>query len=177
MNLDQVALVNEKDEVIGKKDKVEAHRGQGDLHRAISVFLFNSKGDLLIQQRSESKIVGALEWANTACGNVWPRESYLKCAKRRLKDELGIERVELEKMGKFRYQVEFENGFSEKEIDTVFAGLYEGSPTINSSEVRAVGWIDFEKFIAQSKQMAPWVAKILNNKKIKENLENYVSNI
>ena len=88
--LDQVTLVDEHDHQIGVMDKVEAHRGDGKRHRASSVFLFNKNGELLIQQRSKKKIVGALQWGNTCCGNVRPGESCEECALRRLREGLGI---------------------------------------------------------------------------------------
>jgi isopentenyl-diphosphate delta-isomerase len=169
-NLDQVTLVDANDNQIGSQDKIEAHRGDGQLHRAISVFLFDNKGKLLIQQRSNKKIVGALMWANTACGNVRPGESYLDCAKRRLKEELGIEEVGLSEVGKFQYQVSFDNGFSENEIDTIFVGRFLGEARPNPEEVSAIDWINFEDLLRDKKNYAPWVEKIMENSQIKNTI-------
>lgn len=171
--LDKVVLVNPNDEVVGSENVVEAHKGLGKLHRACSVFLFNNAGRTLIQKRSNKKIVAANQWANTACGNVRPNESYLGCAKRRLKEELGIERVGLSKVGKFQYQVSFNNGFSESEIDTVFVGNFTQEVNPNPDEVAAFKWIHFKQLLTEASAFAPWVSIILSQKNIKQNLANY----
>jgi isopentenyl-diphosphate delta-isomerase len=144
-HLDQVILVNEYDQEIGVLDKTEAHRGEGKLHRAISVFLYNSKGELLIQQRSKEKIVGALQWANTCCGNVRPGETYEACAERRLAEELGITCVHLEPAEIFMYQTPCNDEFSEHEMDHIFVGIYEGEVTPNPVEVETYKWIAFSE--------------------------------
>lgn len=162
MNLDQVILVDELDHEIGVMDKIEAHRGAGKLHRAISVFLFDSSGKLLIQQRSNKKIVGAGQWANTCCGNVRPGETYLDCATRRLREELGIiigrdeSLTRLQEVTKFQYQVKCNEEFSEYEMDTVFIGRYDGEVQPNPDEVSATKWIDLQEILSQ-KPLAPWV--------------------
>lgn len=138
--LDQVILVDENDQQIGTMDKVDAHRGDGLRHRAISVFLFNSEGKLLIQERSQKKIVGAGQWANTCCGNVRPTESYQECALRRLREELGITDVQINPIHKFEYHTRCNAEFSEFEIDTVFFGEYDGEVTPNPDEVARVEW-------------------------------------
>jgi isopentenyl-diphosphate delta-isomerase len=171
--LDRVVLVNADDEVIGSENVIETHKGLGKLHRACSVFLFNATGEVLIQKRSKKKIVAANQWANTACGNVRLGESYLDCAKRRLKEELGIEGVGLSKVGKFQYQVSFDNGFSENEIDTVFVGDFKGELKPNPDEVSEVGWIQFKQLLTAASNFAPWVSIILSQKNIKQNLANY----
>lgn len=172
-NLDKVVLVNELDEVIGQLDKVEAHLGSGKLHRAVSVFLFNQKGELLVQRRSQFKIVAARQWGNTICGNVRPGESYRDCAVRRLKEELGITGVELDKIGRLQYQVEFDNGYAENEIDTVFVGSFSGRTEPNPEEVSAIDWIEFEKLLSDGRIYAPWVEKIVRNEGVCEGLTEY----
>jgi isopentenyl-diphosphate delta-isomerase len=161
MNLDQVILVDELDQEIGVMDKIEAHRGAGKLHRAVSIFLFNAEGELLIQQRSSKKIVGAGQWANTCCGNVHPGETYLDCAIRRLCEELGIDGrgevpLALNVVTKFQYQVKCNEEFSENEKDTVFAGRYDGAIQPNPEEVSAIKWIDLQELLNQD-PLAPWV--------------------
>ncbi len=174
-NKDEVVLVDAQDEKVGVADKIRAHRGQGQLHRAVSVFLFNQEGKLLVQQRSKYKIVAASKWANTACGNVWPEESYLECAARRLKQELGIKKSDLDKLGKFRYHVEFENGFSEREIDTVFAGSWQKEPKPNPKEVQAVKWVELDKAVSacRKENWAPWLKHIFNQPEIFKSLKKY----
>ncbi len=184
-NLDKVILVNEQDEVVGQLDKVAAHLGSGQLHRACSVFLFNQDGELLVQRRSRFKIVAARQWGNTICGNVRPGENYRECAIRRLREELGVTGVELEEIGKFQYEVEFENGFSEREIDTVFAQKVDSSLklNLNPSEVEVVDWIELtgiegtNKKKGGSKKFAPWVFKILSQPEISQQLNQYVKQL
>lgn len=185
---DQVTLVNEQDEVIGALDKIEAHRGEGKLHRAISVFLFrkNSQSgevELLVQQRSDKKIVGAVQWANAVCGNVWPGESYEECALRRLKFELGIESdagekgvgeqvLEIQPVHKFQYHVQCNEEFSENEIDQVFAGWFDGSMKLNPDEVRETAWVSWkalENPLSREqleKSWVPWFEIMMSNQDI-----------
>lgn len=148
--LDQVTLVDAVDQPIGVMDKVAAHRGEGQRHRAISVFLFNAAGQLLIQQRSQFKIVGAGQWANTCCGNVRPTESYRECALRRLREELGITDVTIRPIHKFEYRTRCNAEFSEWEIDTVFVGEYAGPVSPNPKEVAAYEWRSGSQLLAET---------------------------
>lgn len=178
-NPDLVTLVTENDEVIGSMDKIEAHRGAGKLHRASSVFLFrkNNKNELelLIQKRSDKKIVGAGQWANTVCGNVLPEESYEDCARRRLNFELGIAEVEnLEDGSTFRYHAQCNEEFSENEIVHIFAGWFDGEVKLNKDEVAEIKWVEWESIAAQQITIAPWFKLFLNDPKVKSSLENYV---
>ncbi|NCN24372.1 MAG: isopentenyl-diphosphate delta-isomerase [Candidatus Pacebacteria bacterium CG10_big_fil_rev_8_21_14_0_10_42_12] len=173
--LDKVILVNQKDEVIGEMDKMDAHRGEGKLHRAISVFLFRKLGDdveLLIQQRSAKKIVGAHQWANTVCGNVRPGETYEVCARRRLEEELGIidPQLILTPAKKFQYQVKCNEEFSENEIDQIFTGWFDGELNINPDEVQKVDWISWQslqngKYADLEYNWAPWFVIMMESAK------------
>jgi isopentenyl-diphosphate delta-isomerase len=190
---DTVVLVNELDEVVGSMDKIEAHRGDGKLHRAISVYLFRKNPqtqqvELLVQQRSNKKIVGALCWANTVCGNVWPGESYEACALRRLDVELGItsdgsgKPIELQPVEKFQYQVKCNEEFSENEMDQVFVGWFSDSPSQNPDEVVGVEWVSWDALVDvqarknMQKNWAPWFDIMMENKKIVHSLESYIGN-
>lgn len=159
--LDQVVLVDQQDRPIGVADKTEAHRGEGKLHRAISVFLFNQHGELLLQQRSAKKITAKLLWANTCCGNVRPGETYKACAVRRLKEELGIVGVGLTKVTKFTYQVKCDDEFGEHEIDTVYMGRYDGEVYPNPEEVNGFRWMALEdlrvEMLESGNQFVPWL--------------------
>lgn len=177
-NNDQVTLVDEQDQVIGSMDKIEAHRGEGKLHRASSVFLFrkNSQGnsELLIQQRSNKKIVGAGQWANTVCGNVWPDESYEACARRRLQFELGIEeKIELQDVVTFRYQAKCNEEFSENEIVHIFVGWFEGEVSPNPDEVFTTQWIAWKEAISLPEKLdwAPWFKLFVKESGIVTELE------
>ncbi|MDA1080007.1 MAG: NUDIX domain-containing protein [bacterium] len=175
-HFDQVTLVDKNDKVLGAMDKLEAHRNGGVLHRAISVFLFRKKNDkveLLIQQRSAKKIVGAGQWANTACGNVRPTENYLECAQRRLREELGIIDPELvlQPGAKFQYQVACNPEFSENELDQVFVGWYDGEVRQNPEEVANTDWVLWQKlqdgkFEQLDYDWAPWFEIMLKRKEV-----------
>ena len=158
--VDQVILVDEHDHQIGVMDKMDAHRNGARLHRAISVFLYNENGELLIQQRSMKKIVGAGQWANTCCGNVRPGERYEDCARRRLREELGILDVQIAPGQKFQYFAECNEEFSEREIDQVFIGKYNGKVLPNPNEVQAIDYksiSDIKKDIIDKESLyAPW---------------------
>jgi isopentenyl-diphosphate Delta-isomerase len=120
----EVILVNEQDEQVGVMEKMEAHR-KGALHRAFSVFIFDSKGRMLLHQRSLEKYHGGLLWTNACCSHPMPGELTEQAAARRLKEEMGFS-TDLEKIFSFLYQAEVENGLTEHEYDHVFAGEYDG---------------------------------------------------
>ncbi len=166
MPLDRVILVNEDDELLGEMDKVEAHRGKGKLHRAISAYLFRKNKDnfeLLVQQRSKEKIVGAELWANTVCGNVRPGEDYRECADRRLFEELGIKKKAFEpvlsELYKFQYFVRCNEEFSENEIDQVFIGVIDGDLELdlNPEEVQKTTWISWNELLKALPEKPDWV--------------------
>ena len=133
MKEETVILVNDKDEPIGRCEKMEAHRA-GLLHRAVSVFIFNSKGQLLLQQRASTKYHGAGLWTNTCCTHPRQEETNEACAHRRLKEEMGFDTALLEKFS-FVYRSEVENGLVEHEFDHVFFGVYDGTIIPNAEEV------------------------------------------
>jgi isopentenyl-diphosphate delta-isomerase len=134
MGRQEVILVSEQDEALRSMDKMEAHQ-KGLLHRAFSVFIFNRKGELLLQQRAATKYHGALLWSNTCCSHPYIHESVESAAARRLYEELGFT-TSLKKIFYFIYHAEVENGLIEHEYDHVFAGEYEGKISLNSEEVR-----------------------------------------
>ena len=136
MENDKVILVNEHDDLVGVMDKMEAHR-QGLLHRAFSIFIFNNKGEMLLQQRAVSKYHSGGLWTNACCSHPVPGEKTDDAAQRRLKEELGFE-TPVEKIFDFVYKAEFNNGLTEHEFDHVFAGEYEGQLNINPDEVNDV---------------------------------------
>jgi len=184
-SLDQVTLVDKNDQVLGVMDKLEAHRNGGMLHRAISVFLFRKQGqdlELCIQQRSDEKIVGAGQWANTVCGNVRPTEDYLECAKRRLQEELGISdpKLELQPGAKFIYQAACNEEFSEHELDQVFVGWYDGAVQPNSAEVADTAWVSLSSLQngnldKPAYNWAPWFVIMLEREEVMESIEHVIN--
>lgn len=142
---DEVSLVETDGKFIAPKDKYEAHKYPSKLHLAISVWLFNSRGEVLLQKRSEKKIVGANWWANTACGNVWPTETFFDCANRRLDKELGIKGVLLKPKFKFTYKAYGNDTYGEHEIDQVYVGFLNSKIKPNPEEVNETKWVDFKE--------------------------------
>jgi isopentenyl-diphosphate delta-isomerase len=121
-------------------EKLKAHQNGGQLHRAFSVFVFNAKGELLIQQRALRKYHCAGKWANTTCSHPREGETYLEAAHRRLQEEMGFD-CPLKEKFHFIYKAEFDNGLTEWEFDRVFIGSYDGEVLPNSEEVAGVKWI------------------------------------
>ena len=133
---DMVILVNEQDMEIGLMPKLEAHE-KGLLHRAFSVFIFNTKGEILLQQRALNKYHSAGRWTNTCCSHPRHGEEIHEAAKRRLMEEMGLE-TDLTHLFSFVYKEPFENGLTEHEYDHVFAGVANETPVIDPEE--AAGW-------------------------------------
>ena len=147
MKEQQVVLVNQNDEPIGVMEKMEAHQ-KGLLHRAFSVFIFDSQGKMLLQQRAVKKYHGAQLWTNACCSHPFPGEQVSDAAQRRLKEELGFT-AELHEIFSFTYKARVENGLTEHEYDHVFAGEYENEIQPDPDEVLAcyfenMGWIKKE---------------------------------
>lgn len=132
--MEQVVLVNELDEQTGVMEKMEAHE-KALLHRAISVFIFNTKGEMLLQKRAAKKYHSAGLWTNACCSHPRPGETAAGAAHRRLKEELGFE-TPLRKAFDFTYKAPFDNGLTEHEFDHVFTGIYEGQVFPDANEVQ-----------------------------------------
>lgn len=143
MTQEYVILVNEQDEPIGQMEKMEAHE-KALLHRAFSVFVFNDKQELLLQQRAAHKYHSPLLWTNTCCSHQRMGESNIEAGTRRLQEEMGFV-CELEEQFSFIYQAPFDNGLTEHELDHVMTGNYNENPIINPEEVAAFKWMTLEE--------------------------------
>lgn len=143
MKEEHVILVNERDEPIGTMEKIEAHQ-KALLHRAFSVFIFNDKGETMLQQRAAHKYHSPLLWTNTCCSHQRVGESNIEAGKRRLMEEMGFT-AELEDVLSFVYKAPFDNGLTEHEFDHVMVGQYSGQPAINPEEVAAWKWMGLEE--------------------------------
>ena len=139
---DNVILVDVLDKQIGLMPKLEAHE-KGVLHRAFSVFIFNNKGELMLQRRALSKYHSPGLWTNTCCSHQRDGESNILAAKRRLNEEMGFVTELIEKTS-FVYKANFDNGLTEHELDHIIVGKYNHSPVINSSEVDSWKWMSME---------------------------------
>lgn len=135
MKEQEVILVNENDEPVGTMKKMEAHQ-KGLLHRAFSVFIFDSNGRMLLQQRAPGKYHGASLWTNACCSHPFPGEEINEASERRLKEELGFT-TQLHKIFSFTYKAQVENDLTEYEFDHVFAGTYAGRIQPDPNEVSA----------------------------------------
>lgn len=142
MKEENVILVNEKDEQIGLMPKLEAHE-KAVLHRAFSVFILNSKNEIMLQQRAHQKYHSPLLWTNTCCSHQRDGESNLLAGTRRLFEEMGFE-TSLKELFHFIYKAPFDNGLTEHELDHVMIGYYEENPRINTEEVENWKWMSIE---------------------------------
>lgn len=142
MKNELLILVDENDNEIGLKDKLSAHQ-EGLLHRAFSIFIFNSGNELLLQQRADGKYHSGGLWSNTCCSHPNNIESFSETISRRLKEEMGIE-SEVEFQFKFLYHTPFENGLMEHEMDYVYFGKSDEKPHPDSSEVKSWKYISLE---------------------------------
>lgn len=140
--IEEVILVNEDDIEVGVMEKMEAHR-KGLLHRAFSVFVFNSKGELLLQQRAFSKYHSPGLWTNTCCSHPRKGESVEESAHRRLREEMGIQ-CELSILGHFLYKAELDKGLTEHEYDYILKGVSDELPEINPGEVQDYKYISID---------------------------------
>jgi len=150
--MEKVILVDENDKEIGVEEKIKAHQ-EGKLHRAFSVFVFNSQGKMLLQKRAQNKYHSAGLWSNACDGHPRPDEEVEKAAHRRLKEEMGFD-CELKKAFKFKYKAELENGLIEHEIDYVFLGIYEGEVKPNPEEAEVFEWVDLD-FLLKDVSLCP----------------------
>lgn len=162
--MEEVVLVDGEDNEIGTAEKIEAHK-KGLLHRAFSIFIFNSKGELLIQKRADDKYHSGGLWSNTCCSHPRPGESLEEAAKRRLDEEMGIE-IPLRRVFAFTYRVDLENGLSEHEYDHVFVGEFNGEPDIDVSEATDWKWINVEELkkdiVEAPERYTYWLKEPLN---------------
>ena len=146
--MEQVILVDEQDRPIGLMEKQAAHIGP-HLHRAFSVFIFNSKGELLLQQRALSKYHSPGLWTNTCCSHPRAGETLEEATSRRLKEEMGMS-CPIHEVYTFIYMAPVGQGLTEHEFDHVFIGQSDDIPAINTEEVASWKYMsidDLEKDI------------------------------
>ncbi|HET6245626.1 MAG: isopentenyl-diphosphate Delta-isomerase [Bacteroidetes bacterium] len=136
-------LVDDQDNEIGVSDKLSAHQS-GALHRAFSIFVFNSKGELLLQQRADEKYHSAGLWSNTCCSHPCHGEEMKEVIQRRLNEEMGMG-CSLEFKFSFIYKIQFENGLIEHEFDHVYFGKSDALPKPDLSEAKAYKYISLQK--------------------------------
>ena len=142
MEEEKVVLVDLKDQKLGTMGKMEAHE-KAILHRAFSVFILNSKKELLLQQRAYGKYHSPGLWTNTCCSHQREGETNLEAGHRRMMEEMGIS-VPLRELFTFIYEASFDNGLTEHEFDHVMVGYSDEDPKINTDEVESFKWMSLE---------------------------------
>ena len=139
---EMVILVDQQDRQIGLEERFKVHR-EGKLHRALSVFIFNERGEMLLQKRAQDKHHSGGLWSNACCSHPRPDESVEWAAARRLREEMGFH-CELKEAFCFIYKAELEPGLIEHECDHVFVGHYNGKVFPDPREVEDYRWLDIE---------------------------------
>ena len=157
---ESLIIVNENNQVLDYQSKLDCHQGEGVLHRAFSIFIFDRAGHLLLQKRSAGKALWPLYWSNSCCSHPRKGESVLQAATRRLKEELDIV-AELNSLFTFQYHARFKDIGSEREICEVYFGQISGEVTGNDREIEELKWMDipaFEDGLALNPdQFTPWL--------------------
>jgi isopentenyl-diphosphate delta-isomerase len=136
----KIALINENDEIIGFHDKINTHQ-KGLLHRAFSIFIFNDNNELLMQKRALSKYHSSGLWSNTCCSHLVETVDFEKYMHYRLLHEMGFD-CDIDFKFSFHYKIKFDNDLTENEIDHVYTGNWNGTPSPNPNEVCDYKWMN-----------------------------------
>ena len=154
-----LVLVDDHDREIGFLDKASAHLGQGILHRAFSLFIFNRQGELLLQQRAAGKRLWPGYWSNTCCSHPRRGETLEQAIHRRLQEELGL-KAPLQFLFKFQYQAQFDAGGAEHELCWVYAGRSDDRAKVNVNEISGLRYIAPDaldaEMAARPEAFTPW---------------------
>ena len=154
-------LVEPDGNPIGTKPKLDCHLGSGVLHKAFSVFVFNSQQEVLLQQRSASKMLWPSFWSNSCCSHPRFNEEEFEAAERRVSEELGIAVTHLEKHFDFEYQAHYEDVGSEWELCSVFTAKSDEPVRTNINEIEAIRWVGVhdlaDVLAAEDEQFTPWI--------------------
>ncbi|MBI4170086.1 MAG: isopentenyl-diphosphate Delta-isomerase [Candidatus Aenigmarchaeota archaeon] len=157
--MEQVILVDESDNELGYEEKLTCHKLPVKLHRAFSIFIFNGKGQVLLQRRAKSKHHWGGFWSNTCCSHPRPDEPVELAAKRRLEEEIGIV-CDLQFLFKFIYKADYDTTWGEHELDWVFVGYYDGPIKPNEDEIDDLKFVDIDALkkdmSAHPERYTPW---------------------
>ena len=159
-----VIQVDINDKFEGVVEKIEAHK-KGILHRAVSVLIFNSNGEMLLQQRAFNKYHSGGKWSNTSCTHPNPGESTKEASLRRLEEEMGIT-ANLSHLYSFVYKVKLDNQMIEHEFDHVYVGVTDKKPTLNPDEACSYKYVSIQKIQedieSNPHQFSAWFKLIFN---------------
>ena len=156
---EQLILVNPDDDELGYLSKLDCHDGDGRLHRAFSLFIFNQHGELLLQRRAPDKRLWPMFWSNSCCSHPRKGETMEQATHRRLMDELNI-RAKLEFIYKFSYQASFGELGSENELCWVYLGRSDEAVVLNKSEIAESSFVSRaaleQELAANPGHFTPW---------------------
>lgn len=156
---EKLILVDENDNIVGYENKDICHNGEGILHRAFSIFIFNKKNELLLQQRHDDKRLWGAFWSNTCCSHPRKGETYAQATVRRLEEELGLQ-AKMQYLFRFQYQAKFEDKGSENELCSVYVGRSGQVPKVNETEIMAWKYISIpdlnRELMLNPNQYTPW---------------------
>jgi isopentenyl-diphosphate delta-isomerase len=140
---ERIILVDQNDREIGSEEKLKAHSNGAKLHRAFSIFVFNSKGETMLQKRAMTKYHSPGLWTNTCCSHPNYGESIIGAAHRKLRQEMGFD-CDMDERFSFTYKAEVGNGLTEWEYDHVLFGRYDKDPMLNPEEAEEWKWISLD---------------------------------
>ena len=157
---EMLILVDDNDTITGYADKLACHRGEGILHRAFSIFIFNKNKELLIQKRSQQKHLWPLSWANSCCSHPRKGEELENATSRRLAEELGIT-TDLKHLFTFKYHAKYKNVGSEREMCAVYIGRSDDQIHLNPNEIAETRWIGINELTRELAKngdiYSPWI--------------------
>ncbi len=163
----KVVIVDIQDRRLGVEEKISAHLDGGKLHRAVSVFVFNSRREIMLQQRADAKYHSQSLWSNTCCSHPFDGEEILDAAHRRLREEMGFD-CKLSEVFSFLYKCDLGNGITEYELDHVVFGRYDGQPKLNTEEVKDWHWMGLQELLADAEtntaRYSKWLVILLNGR-------------
>ena len=159
-------------------EKIKAHK-EALLHRAFTIFIFNSKNELMLQQRAEEKYHSGGLWTNTVCSHPKPNENIVENAEQRLIEEMWFT-TKIEEIFEFYYKSDYDNGLSEHEYDHVFVWYYDKPPVLNLEEAMDYKWIKIEDLLDDVEKnpnnYTSWFRIILENEELVKKLNEYIEN-
>lgn len=179
MTDENVILVDENDNEIGTMEKIKAHEEGGKLHRAFSIFVFNTDGEMMLQKRADSKYHAPGKWTNTCCSHPRKGETLEEATRRRLDEEMGFT-CDMEKVFDFIYRADVGKGLTEWEYDHVFIGIYDDEPELNPDEASDWKWIDPDVLLEDVEKnpddYTPWFKEVVDEvvEKFEENKDKFL---
>jgi isopentenyl-diphosphate delta-isomerase len=159
---DQVVLVDDTGQPVGAMGKNAAHTAPGSRHLAFSVVVKNTRGQMLLQRRHPDKPTFGGTWANACCSHPRPGEGVIRAARRRVREELGVQLIDPREVGRFVYEATDEaTGMVEHELDVVITGIISGKLEPDETEIAELRWISRDDLEHEDLELAPWFPRVL----------------